>query len=150
MESQAVRDAILHLACRLDLTQGGSSIDPRPDARRRSLYVKHSRDEQSLFLAMFDDADILACYRRNESVVPQQALAMANSRLALEMSEATPSVIGEQLGDQEFSGKAFQRVLCRRPTSDELAECTEFLKQIPNRARLIHALLNHNDFLMIR
>ena len=150
MESQIVRDATLHVAGRLDLTQGGPAIDPKPEARRRSLYFKHSRDQQSLFLAMFDDAEILACYRRNESVVPQQALAMANSRLTLEMSEATPHVIGEQHSNQEFASKAFLHVLCRRPTSEELAECTEFLKQVQSRARLIHALLNHNDYLMIR
>ena len=36
---------------------------------------------------MFDDADHLQCYRRSESIVPQQALALANSELSLKMAE---------------------------------------------------------------
>ena len=35
---------------------------------------------------MFDDADIQQCYRRSESIIPQQALALANSRVSLEMA----------------------------------------------------------------
>ncbi len=35
---------------------------------------------------MFDDADVVLCYRGRESIVPQQALALANSKLALTIS----------------------------------------------------------------
>ena len=69
---------------------GGATIDPKKQANslRRSIYFAHSRDDQHKFLSMFDDADILRCYRRDESIVPQQALALANSRLALETADA--------------------------------------------------------------
>ena len=36
------------------------------------------------FLALFDAANVSECYRRSESVVPQQALALANSPLTLD------------------------------------------------------------------
>ena len=71
MESQVLRDSLLHLAGRLDLTRGGPPVAASPNARRRSLYFFHSRDGRSKFLATFDDADVFACYRRSESIVPQ-------------------------------------------------------------------------------
>ncbi|MEM7316672.1 MAG: DUF1553 domain-containing protein, partial [Planctomycetota bacterium] len=52
MEAQVVRDSLLHLAGELDLKTGGPSIDPQPGGKRRSLYFKHSRDQQDKFLAM--------------------------------------------------------------------------------------------------
>src|SRR5205085_4486546 len=83
MEAQIVRDSLLHLAGELDLTLGGPSIPiTQEDSRRRSLYFFHSHNEHQKFLSMFDDANVLEGYRRAESVVPQQALAMENSPLA--------------------------------------------------------------------
>src|SRR5690606_25952912 len=87
MESQVLRDSILHLAGTLDLTVGGPSLDPKKPSFRRSLYFTQSRDDQNKFLSMFDDADILQCYRRPESIVPQQALALANSSISIGMAE---------------------------------------------------------------
>jgi hypothetical protein len=129
---------------------GGPSIDPEPEARRRSLYFKHSRDQQSQLLATFDDAEILACYRRSESIIPQQALALSNSKIAFEMSSLIPETLGGNLTDRDFSAAAFHLILCRRPNDAEVLECLNFLKEEPDRARFVHALLNHNDFVMIR
>ena len=83
MEAQVVRDSLLYLAGELDLTRGGPSIPVNDEAsRRRSLYFVHSHNEHQKFLSMFDDASVLECYRRAESIVPQQALALENSPLA--------------------------------------------------------------------
>ena len=150
MESQVIRDSLVHLAGELDTKMGGPSIDPKPEARRRSLYFKHSRDQQSQLLATFDDAEILACYRRSESIIPQQALALSNSKVAIDMSALVPGTLSENLSDLDFSIAAFRLVLCRRPNDVEVAECVNFLKEDPDRSRLVHALLNHNDFVTIR
>ncbi len=170
MESQVLRDSLLHLAEALDLRLGGPTIDPGKNADkslRRSLYFTHSRDHRHAFLAMFDDADILACYRRSESIVPQQALALSNSKLALGMARRIAGVVGARLeregesaSDAAFARAAFETVLARRPTDAELQEClrtlvalTDFLgKEKRARARedLVHALVNHNDFVTIR
>lgn len=150
MESQVIRDSLVHLAGELDLARGGPSIEPTPDARRRSLYFQHSRDKQSQLLSTFDDAEILACYRRSESIIPQQALALSNSKLALEMAAKIPAAFGENLSTTEFAREAFQLILCREPNPSELAECVNFLNEEKDRGRLVHALLNHNDFIMIR
>ncbi len=167
MESQVVRDSLLGLAGVLDLQVGGPSIDPSQGGTRRSIYFKHSRDQQDTFLAMFDDADLLQCYRRSESVVPQQALALSNSKLSIEMAEKiaeklSACVAGED--DQAFVDAAFELLLGRMPTDSERAECRTFQSELAEllqqqqvadpggriRARLVHALLNHNDFISIR
>jgi hypothetical protein len=168
MESEVLRDSVLHLAQKLDLTQGGPSL-PTNDAnnRRRSLYFLHSRDSQDAFLLMFDDADILRCYRRQESVVPQQALAMANSRLTLEFSQQIAAQVQASLtlGDNSMTAyvdECFRLILCRPPTKDEQQHCLDTIDQIKGisadqavgetraRVSLVHVLLNHNDFITIR
>ena len=148
MESQVVRDSLLHLTGELDLTIGGPSIEPSPDVRRRALYFLHSRDKQSKFLATFDDAEILSCYERTESIVPQQALALSNAKVPLKVSE----ILGKRgpKDNESYIRQVFSDILCRPPTDEELQECLGFLKDIPKRSRLVHALLTHNDFLTIR
>ena len=118
-------------------------------------------------MAMFDDADILRCYRRKESIIPQQALALANSKLALGMSRKIAAAVGEQLGqasDEQFVLAAFETVLLVQPSADELAACLAAMEETRNtldhndrasrdvrvRQNLVHALLNHNDFITIR
>jgi len=160
MESQVVRDSLLQHAGTLDLTVGGPSVEPAKGGVRRSLYFLHSRDHQDLLLSTFDDAEILACYRRSESIIPQQALALYNSELAIEAAGkigANLSSVTE--GYDSFVRRAFETLLCREPGKVELAECRAFrsaLQALPTydesrcRSQLVLALLNHNDFVTIR
>jgi hypothetical protein len=150
MEAQVVRDSLLHLAGTLDLAQRGPSVTPSPDARRRSLYFFHSRDGRSRFLATFDDADVFACYRRSESIVPQQALAMMNSQTAAASAKQIAAVFEPNISSEELVRAAFSMILARPPTQAELAESLAYLKAQPKREHFIHALINLNDFLMIR
>lgn len=170
MQSQVVRDSLLQLAGVLDPAIGGPTIDPRQGdtAYRRSIYFTRSRDHHHKFISMFDDADILQCYRRSESIVPQQALTLANSKLALSMARKIEENWGDgETGgenDEDFARKAFELLLCRVPDVEELDACVEAMKatrqvltangrsDIDQRARssFIHALLNHNDFITIR
>ena len=160
MEAQVVRDSLLHLAGVLDLTQGGPSLNPSDSARRRSLYFKHSRDQQDKFLKTFNDADHLQCYRRSESVAPQQALALSNGKVPIEMARR----IAERVESEDFVGAVFELLLGRKPDNAERRECETALADLETaatkekksnpaqRARrgLVHALLNHNDFVSIR
>src|SRR6185436_412574 len=88
MEAQTVRDSLLRLAGQLDPTIGGPSIPVTVESNRRSLYFVHSHNDHQKFLMQFDDAAVLECYRRTESIVPQQALTLANSKFALAMADA--------------------------------------------------------------
>ncbi|MBO61622.1 MAG: hypothetical protein CMO63_06605 [Verrucomicrobiales bacterium] len=150
MEAQVVRDSLLYLGGTLDSTMGGPSVTPSPGERRRSLYFFHSRDGRSKFLSTFDDADVFACYRRGESVVPQQALAMMNSQTAIASAKQIASVFDADLSAEEFVRAAFFKILARQPADSELAECLSYLKKQPKREHFIHALINLNDFMMIR
>jgi hypothetical protein len=162
MEAQVIRDTLLHLAGELDLTVGGPSIPVNDESsRRRSLYFVHSHNEHNKFLSTFDDASVLECYRRAESVVPQQALALENSKLALSTAEKVTRRLGD-LPDVAFVRAAFETVLGNTPTGEEQSECEKALKELieaagkrPDavlraRANFVHALLNHNDFLTVR
>ncbi|MEX0820419.1 MAG: DUF1553 domain-containing protein, partial [Pirellulaceae bacterium] len=165
MESQVVRDSLLQLAGVLDSTLGGPTVDPKQEdnAYRRSLYFTHSRDDQSKFLTMFDDADIVRCYRRDESIVPQQALTLANSKLSLTLARKMAENLQRELGevsDEQFVAEAFKMILAVEPNSEEITACVEALQQTKEllttaavsraRANLVHALLNHNDFVTVR
>jgi hypothetical protein len=166
MEAQVVRDSLLHLAGELDTTLGGPSIPVTDDAsRRRSLYFVHSHNDSHKFLAMFDDANVRECYRRSESIVPQQALTLANSKLALTMAELMNQQLHKRLGkvsDDVFVRVAFEWILGTSPSREEIEECLLTLSELRDvlkgqanmefRARgdIVHALVNHNDFITIR
>ena len=164
MEAQLVRDSLLSLAGELDLTMGGPPV-PSGDlqSRRRSLYFFHSHNDHQQFLSIFDDANVLDCYRRAESIVPQQALALENSQLAGAMAEKIAARITTP-NEADFIRSAFLTVLGVEPTPAELSAASEGLAKLtesarksnrpnpPGRARvgLVHALINHNDFVTIR
>jgi hypothetical protein len=169
MESEAVRDSLLRLADALDPKVGGPTINPSEEEKifRRSLYFTQSRDDQHAFLSMFDAADILGCYRRSESIVPQQALTLANSKLSLAMARRLAAKLQTELGDADdetFIRAAYETILCVEPTTAEYAACRDALEQMKTllaswnhpeakaraRENLVHALVNHNDFITIR
>ena len=176
MEAEAVRDSMLAMGNELDPTLGGPDLDPNTalTSHRRSLYFRHSLEKQVTFLQIFDQASVSECYQRDETVVPQQALALANSPLSLAEAQKLAGNLWSRCRngaapERSFVEEAFLTILCRRPAKDELAECGAFLssqarllREAPKtgasavdperRARedLIHVLLNHNDFVTVR
>lgn len=162
LESQAVRDSVLYLAGTLDPTMGGPSVptDQQTDSKRRSLYFFHSNNERNLFLLMFDEAEVTECYQREQSVVPQQALAMSNSTLVLESAQDIARRISESApDDRDFIRQAFSTVLGIEPGQEETSASLTALADWQNdagesqqqaRANLIWILLNHNDFVTVR
>ncbi len=167
MEAEVVRDSILYLAGRMDSAMGGPEIDETKglESRRRSIYFRHSPDTQMEFLKMFDAPNPAECYTRNESVVPQQALALANSRIGQEQARVLAKSIGLESAPAAFVKAAFETVLGRLPSTEEQSIGERFLVRQPEllaslkvsaptgeRAResFVHVLLNHNDFVTIR
>jgi hypothetical protein len=167
MESQSVRDSLLYLAGDLDPRLGGPSIPTSDTAsRRRSLYFFQSHNEHEKFLSIFDDANVLDCYRRAQSIVPQQALALQNSPLIQVSSKRIAERIASQVadrGDAAFVAMAFEYLLATTVSDDELqiglqamekwrASATERGLDPAEHARigLVRSLINHNDFLTVR
>lgn len=142
MEAEVVRDSVLFAAGSLDLTQGGPEI---PEAQgqttlRRSLYFRNTPNEKMKFLELFDVADPNACYRRRESVVPQQALALMNSALALDQSRLLAEKLNAQVGSaddestcRKFIAAAFETILNQSPSLREMDASLRYLRE-PNAA----------------
>ncbi len=166
MEAEVVRDSVLFLAGQLDLQRGGPDIAPDQGDKvpRRSLYFRNTPNTKMAFLETFDVADPNACYRRRESVVPQQALALMNSDLtavrAPVVSEIIQTAGSATASDSEFIDAAFETILNRRPTEQEAIRSLAFLtgqagstdtaNQTAVRGQFVHVLLLHNDFVTIR
>ncbi|WP_233207373.1 MULTISPECIES: PSD1 and planctomycete cytochrome C domain-containing protein [Pirellulaceae] len=162
LESQAVRDSVLYLAGTLDMTMGGPSVptEQQSESKRRSLYFFHSNNERNLFLLMFDEAEVTECYQREQSVVPQQALAMSNSDLVLEAAqEISQRLSQEATDDGDFIRRAFVTILGITPGKDELTASQDALAEWQEKAgesvsqartNLVWILLNHNDFVTVR
>jgi hypothetical protein len=138
MEAEIVRDATLYVAGSLDPKLGGPDLDQASGMTvpRRSLYFRASKEKKMEFLSLFDSPNPVECYRRSESIAPQQALAMANSPLTLAQSRVLAKQLTDGLGNiaaeespRRFIETAFVRILCRPPTADELAACAEFLTE---------------------
>ena len=138
MEAEAVRDSILFVAGSLDPSRGGPEI-PETEAQtnlRRSLYFRSTPNEKAGFLETFDAANPNECYRRQESVVPQQALALMNSRLSLDHARLLAGKLSDDAGQGDdavtraaFITVAFGAILNRPPTEAEVAVCQKFLER---------------------
>jgi len=181
LEAEVVRDCVFYVAGRLDKTMGGPDIDYNEGLTkpRRSLYFRHAQEKQMEFLKLFDCAAVTECYQRKESVLPQQALALANSELTIKHARLLAHDLAARVGSDpaDFTRSAFEQVLSRPPTAQELQTCVEFLSQQEQRYRLrtapvagtvtegklpasdpvlrarenlAHVLLNHHDFVTIR
>ncbi len=151
MEAEVVRDSLLSIAGKLDTTMGGQEIDETKghEVYRRSIYFRHSPDLQMDMLKVFDVASPNECYERGESIVPQQALALANGKLSFTMSrlltqQLSPVVSNEPVSptvgnraaasspgrtDAEFVASAFDRILGRRPRPAEVTESLQYLQE---------------------
>ncbi len=144
MEAEAVRDSALAIGGQLIKTLHGADIDQEEGLKnfRRSLYFRSAKEKKVLFLSIFDSPNVTDCYRRAETVVPQQALAMVNSPLTLEQSRRMAQSLSKEVGEGDkpelatkFIRTAFEQILCRAPTAREESECQLFLKDITQEFR---------------
>ena len=174
LDAESVRDQLLSVAGKLDLTMGGPEVDHNTGmtVNRRSVYFRNAAERQMEFLKIFDCASVTECYERKESISPQQALALQNNPLAVTLARHLARDLSANADDAKaFINAAFERILCRRPTDAEAAECAKFLgdvawsnpsapefnAQVPspdadvrNRESLILVLFNHHEFVTIR
>src|SRR5262249_11690674 len=127
------------------------------------------------FLKLFDAASVAECYQRKESILPQQALALANSDLTRRQGRLLARKLASGSDPAKFTAAAFEAVLARSPSATEERGCVAFVKvQRRGCAKmrpgatdaegktpaadpfvracegLVHVLLNHHDFVTIR
>ena len=147
MEAEVIRDSILFLSGRLDLTQGGVELDNKEilTTTRRSLYYSSHPEGggKGVWGQLFDAPDPLDCYRRTASIVPQQSLALTNSdfvqqaavALVAAWKDVPSSSTGTPVGndpsasDERFAVTLFEQILSRSPTAEELQLALEILRE---------------------
>ena len=136
MEAEVVRDSVLFAAGQLDQTLGGPEVDQTQgqDSNRRSMYFSHHLETRVKLLEIFDAANPAECYRRTETVVPQQALAMTNSRFLSNESRLLARRLWQNLdtpqavtAESSFVVATFEQVISRAPSDEEQSTCEAFL-----------------------
>ena len=170
LEAEAVRDSILMAAGKLDLTMGGPSFQDfviekpehsphyqyhlsDPDdtkTHRRAVYRFVVRSKQQPFLAALDCADpSLAVDKRNQTITPQQALALLNNKLTLTMAKHFAERVEKLATDDAVRVKeAFRLAVGRDATANEAELLAKHAKEhgLPSACR---AILNLNEFAFV-
>lgn len=167
MEAEILRDSVLQLAGKLDRKLGGPDFPSSEAAtgNRRTIYYRYARDDKYTMLDTFDAPSVEECYRRTETIIPQQSLAMINGQLVQSLSREVGGKIPLETPD-EFVRAAFEVILCRAPSDQEQRVTRAALEELTNqfvrqgqtaaaankqaREHIAHVLIMHNDFVGIR
>ena len=170
LEAEAVRDAVLVVAGKLNRQSGGPAFqdfivekpehsphyeyllhDPE-DVRihRRSIYRFLVRSQPQPFMTTLDCADpSMSVDKRSETVTALQALALLNNRLILTMEKyMAERIANEQTGLSQQVDYAFRLAFSRSPTAEELAELTPYAENY-GLVNLCRVLLNLNEFMFV-
>jgi hypothetical protein len=157
LDFESLRDALLHVAGRLDAAIGGKSVPDTfsPGARRRTLYGFLDRLQVPGLYRAFDypSPDATAA-QRDRTTIPQQALFLLNHPLVLECARAAASR-PEVATQAEFDRKVanLYQVLYGRPAAAaEIELARRFLAGAvgnPNWPRYTQGLLMANEFAFV-
>jgi hypothetical protein len=160
IEAEQVRDALLSVTGKLDLTAGGPSVATTEP--RRSVYTKIKRNNHDPLLELFDTPEsFTSTSQRNVTTSPLQALLMVNSRFMLRQAEAFTERLRNEHPDDETArlDAAFRLTFGRPPTDAERRRAMGFLdeqaKRVPAGGRpaawqdFCHVLLNASEFLYV-
>jgi hypothetical protein len=142
LEAEMVRDALLAVSGRLDLTTGGTLVDWKndeyvptdtvsADSVRRSVYLPIVRDRVYDVFTLFDFANpSVGTAKRTPTVVSHQALFFLNSPLVKSSARALATRLLAETGDEEQRLRsAYQRCYNRDPLPAEQARGLRFLEQ---------------------
>lgn len=174
LEAEAIRDAMLAVSGRLDLTLFGPSVPthltpfmegrgrpsqsgPLDGNGRRSLYLNVRRNFLSPFLLAFDFPTPASCMgRRNVSNVPAQALTLLNDPFVLERSKLWASrTIASKATRDERLDSLYRTAFGRAPTDRERQDASTFLgaespgQEVQAWTDLCHVLMNTKEFIFI-
>ena len=171
LDAEALRDAILANSGRLEFARPEPSLYERSSQvnngalfrPHRSVYLPVGRDSITTFQRTFDFADNSACTgQRNTTTVPSQSLFFLNSFFISQHSDFVARSLTTTASVDDAIRQAFEIILCRPPTDDELARTREFVASFDggnpvNRGRrqqalplVCHALYASADFRLLR
>ena len=157
LEAEAIRDAILLVAGRLDPATGGPAGDDFT-ITRRSLYVQTARWNRSSYAMLFDAANPdSSTARRNVSTVAPQALLLLNHPFVqAQARHLAERLLREVPGDEAARIDYAYRLMFARPPSAEeidiarqLVASSEPLTEAAGWIDLAHVLLCSNEFVHV-
>lgn len=130
LDLEAMRDTLLAVSGRLDVTMGGRSVDVAGDPAncRRTVYGLVDRQNLPGLFRSFDFAVPDQCVeRRPKTTVPQQALFAMNSPFVMEQAQALAASVASLPDEASRAAALIRRVLGREPKPDELARARRFV-----------------------
>ena len=168
LEAEAIRDAILLVSGKLDLTPGGpgfSTFKPNenyvrvydplaefgPVQWRRMIYMTKVRMQQDPVFGIFDCPDGgQITPRRTRSTTPLQALNLLNSRFLFDQAAFLAERLRRDAGQDKPAQiqRAFRLVLSRNATSEEVAAARAFV-EADGLLMFARALFNTNEFVYL-
>ena len=172
LDAEQIRDALLAVSGRIDLTEGGPSamqfgfsdpnkeVSPRidyegfdPDApasNRRSVYRFIFRNVNDPLLDAFDAADpSLSVARRTSTTTALQALSLFNNRFVLRQCEHLASRLGREADGIEMQiVLAYRLLFSRTPDDGELRDVSAHARK-HGLANACRVLVNSSEFLFV-
>jgi hypothetical protein len=154
LEAEAIRDALLFVAGRLDPAAGGPSGDDLT-ILRRSLYVQTARWDRSNYATLFDAANPDAsAEKRNVSTVAPQSLFLLNDNFALAQAQHLAERLIREVPSDETARirQAYQLLFGRPAGAEEIDLSRQILAQSAGQAAwvdLAHVLLCSNEFVYL-
>ena len=152
LDAETLRDALLAVSGRIDLSSGGPPEDLADENVRRTLYGKVDRTNPDPSLELFDFPDAKAhSPERDVTVGPLQRLYYLNNPFFIQQS----SGLAKRLAADAGSGldarirRAYQLLFSRKPDRAELAAGLEYLGT-DTWERYCQVLLASSEFLTVR
>ncbi len=167
MDGETLRDSMLSVSGRLNLTMGGPGFDLfdkrggltgfqpvesfKGAGLRRMIYAHKVRRERDPVFGAFDCPDGgQSAGRRRESTTPIQALNLFNSRFTIEQADAFASRVKADVGEdfEKQIRRSYQLAFSRAPSPDEIADAEPIVNEF-GLAILCRVLFNSNEFLFV-
>ncbi|MDB5321142.1 MAG: Planctomycete cytochrome [Phycisphaerales bacterium] len=169
LQAESIRDSILAVSGKLDLTAGGPGFDffkpntnyvrvyePKEDFSpaefRRMIYAQKPRLQADGVFGAFDCPDAGQTQpRRASSTTPLQAMNLLNSRFVLQQSEFLAERLRRDAGEDAAAqvGLAFRLAFAREVTERE-REAAVVLIRGHGLAAFCRAVFNANEFLYVQ
>lgn len=135
LDFEAMRDSLLVFTGQLDRTVGGKPVNltDEPYSYRRSVYGYIDRGNLPELMQNFDFSDPdMPNSKRTTTVVPQQALFLMNSSMAVDVARklVARSEIAKTIDNDEKVRWLYRILLQRLPRTDELVLARTFLHNV--------------------
>jgi cytochrome c553 len=128
LDAEAIRDSLLFVSGQLDDKMYGPGT-LEESSRRRSIYFTMKRSRLIPMLTIFDapDGNVGVGDRPATTVAPQSLLLMNNPQVRM-WARAMARRVGNAMMPEQAIDRAYQVVLSRKPTPEELADGLAFVK----------------------